>query len=509
MAKEKYIDIPAIVQLIGGVYLNNSVLDNSHYFFDEDDFTERFHKILFGTIYNLHNLGVTKIDIIAIEDYLQQRPEAYGVYQSNKGREYIQKLEENTQVAAFDYYYGRVKKMTLFRMYEKAGINLSWLYDIDNILDTKKKQAQEDWLDSHSLEEIADIIDSRISQVRSKYVDNSIENAGQAGDDIFELIEDFKAKPEFGIPLYGKYINTITRGARLSKVYMRSAATGLGKTRTMIADACTFACDTIFDLTEYKWVSNGTKEPTVYITTEQDKKEIQSMMLAFVSAVDEEHILTGKYENDEYERVKYAAKILQDSPLYIEMLPDFSMQDIENCIKRNIQLKNVKYICYDYIHTSMKILSEISSKTGVKGLREDNILFMIGVRLKDIAMQYGVFIITSTQLNGGYVEAKVFDQNLLRGAKSLGDKIDVGMIMLRVEEEEKEALGPIIRKGGFEMPDIKISVYKNRRSRYEHILIWCKSNRGICRIDPLFVTGYNYDFIPIEDTQIKVVESSN
>jgi replicative DNA helicase len=163
MAKEKYIDIPAIVQLIGGVYLNNSVLDNSHYFFDEDDFTERFHKILFGTIYNLHNLGVTKIDIIAIEDYLQQRPEAYGVYQSNKGREYIQKLEENTQVAAFDYYYGRVKKMTLFRMYEKAGINLSWLYDIDNILDTKKKQAQEDWLDSHSLEEIADIIDSRIS----------------------------------------------------------------------------------------------------------------------------------------------------------------------------------------------------------------------------------------------------------------------------------------------------------------------------------------------------------
>jgi replicative DNA helicase len=290
---------------------------------------------------------------------------------------------------------------------------------------------------------------------------------------------------------------------------MRSAATGLGKTRTMIADACTFACDTIFDLTEYKWVSNGTKEPTVYITTEQDKKEIQSMMLAFVSAVDEEHILTGKYENDEYERVKYAAKILQDSPLYIEMLPDFSMQDIENCIKRNIQLKNVKYICYDYIHTSMKILSEISSKTGVKGLREDNILFMIGVRLKDIAMQYGVFIITSTQLNGGYVEAKVFDQNLLRGAKSLGDKIDVGMIMLRVEEEEKEALGPIIRKGGFEMPDIKISVYKNRRSRYEHILIWCKSNRGICRIDPLFVTGYNYDFIPIEDTQIKVVESSN
>ena len=38
--------------------------------------------------------------------------------------------------------------MTLFRMYESIGLNLSWLYDTDNIFDTKKKQAQEDWLDN-------------------------------------------------------------------------------------------------------------------------------------------------------------------------------------------------------------------------------------------------------------------------------------------------------------------------------------------------------------------------
>lgn len=63
----------------------------------------------------------------------------------------------------------------------------------------------------------------------------------------------------------------------------------------------------------------------------------------------------------------------------------------------------------------MKILSEIGSRSGVKGLREDNILFLLGVKLKDLCNEYGVFILSSTQLNGNYVDAEVYDQNLLRG----------------------------------------------------------------------------------------------
>lgn len=84
----------------------------------------------------------------------------------------------------------------------------------------------------------------------------------------------------------------------------------------------------------------------------------------------------------------------------------------------------MRYICFDYLHTSMKILSEVTSKTGIKGLREDNVLFMISIKLKDICNEYGVFILTATQLNADYVTAQTYDQNLLRGAKSIADKID-------------------------------------------------------------------------------------
>ena len=194
-----------------------------------------------------------------------------------------------------------------------------------------------------------------------------------------------------------------------------------GKTRAMIADACSIACDEIYDEYEHRWKENGTKEPTLFITTEQELDEVQTMMLAFLSNVDENHIVYNEYVNDEYDRVLYAAKVLQKSPIHIKKLPDFSLKDIENTIKYSIHEWDCRYIFFDYLHTSMKILSEVTSKTGIKGLREDNVLFMISIKLKDLCNEYGVFILTSTQLNADYVTAQQYDQNLLRGAKSIAD----------------------------------------------------------------------------------------
>lgn len=78
---------------------------------------------------------------------------------------------------------------------------------------------------------------------------------------------------------------------------------------------------------------------------------------------------------------------------------------------------------HDYIHTSIKILEEISKKAGKITLREDNILFMLSTRLKDICVKYGVFIMSATQLSGNFADADTPDQNLLRGAKSIADWI--------------------------------------------------------------------------------------
>lgn len=341
----RYCDVAAIIQVIGNIYNDASLLEYEDYHFNEDDFIEPFHKILFGSIFNLHALGAKEITLNAIEDYLTQRPNSYAIYKTNKGPEYLEQISKQADAATFKYYYQRMKKFTLLRMYhEKCGMDLSNLYDVDNILNVKKKQAQEDWLDNTSIEAIADTIDQKIMDIRLTYVDNADENAEAAGDGALELIEHLRDTPEMGYPLYSPLLTTILRGARLGKFYLRSAATGVGKSRTMIADACSIACNEIWSFEEKSWVRNGTKEPTIFITTEQDKSEIQTMMIAFLSGVNEEHILTGIYEQQEWERVTHAAKVLKESPLYIQQLPDFSMQDIENTIKRGIRDHNIRYV---------------------------------------------------------------------------------------------------------------------------------------------------------------------
>lgn len=504
----KYVDVTAIMQVVGNVFRNPQILDfTDKYTITENDFPDEFHRIAFGAIYKIHELGADRISLENIADFLSSRPKSAATFKQNKGEEWLLKVSETCLPEAFDYYYSRLKKFSLLRAYDNYGVDVSDIYDADNILDTRKKQLQEDILDNSTLEQIADKVENKIEGIRLKYVDDAFGEAIQAGDDIEGLIDRLKEHPEVGTPLYGPLVNTVTRGARLKKFYLRSAATGVGKSRSMIADACYIACNKIYD-ERFGWIHNGQSEPTLYIATEQEKEEIQTMMLAFLSEVNEEHILNGQYIGDEEDRVREAARILKESPLYIEELPDFSLKDVEDKIKKNIRDHDVKYVFHDYIHTSLKILEEITRRSGGVKLREDNILFMLSTRLKDICNQYGVFIMSATQLNGDYQQAETPDQNLLRGAKAIADKIDYGAILLNVKDDDLVKLDKILSTNVFDRPSIKMSVYKNRRGRYKGIYLWCKADLGCCRIKPMFATTYDYEIIPIDDMKIVLEDES-
>jgi replicative DNA helicase len=225
----KFVDTTAILQIIGGVYNNPQLLDfTDKYTITDEDFPDEFHRIAFGAIYKLHELGAEKINLKSISDFLSSRPKSEAVFKKQKGEEWLLKASENSMPNAFDYYYGRLKKFSLLRAYDNCGINVSDIYDPDNIFDSKKKQQQEDILDNSSLEQLADKVDAKIDSIRMKYVEDEFGEASQAGEGITELIDKFKDTPEVGVPLYGPLVNTVTRGARLKKLYLRSAATGIG-----------------------------------------------------------------------------------------------------------------------------------------------------------------------------------------------------------------------------------------------------------------------------------------
>lgn len=768
----KYVDTNAIIQVLGDIFNAPYILDSEDkYKISEDDFPEKFHQLIFAALYKIHQLGAKEITLIDVENFFKGRPKSKVIYDQRKGSEWLAKAAECSAISTFDYYYNRLKKMSLLRAYDNIGVNVKDIYDPDNILDVKKQQAQEEFLDNSSLIDIADIIDKKIVDVRSKYADNTLGKEYQAGDNIRNLIEELKITPEYGFPMYGTYMNTVTRGARLGKFYLRSAASGYGKaipndtkiptpegwkrvdeikvgdylfdalgnptkvigvfpqgkkevweisfkdgrkakccsehlwsyctngqreeskknrkfftntleeilktkklkdknlsynilipnqqavkyttkqykinpyvlglllgdgsfrytsnqkaliyssenselpskiakimgykykknsdknysytfewennkehlnvwveeilkdypelwnlkssekfipsefllgdieqrfdllnglldtdgsidkkgriyfstsstklkdnvielcrslgfktnfiidtrkenpnyillimgspenkkklfkldrkktlilnwynnkkrkekndfnpiiniqnlgyetemtcflvdnpehlflmndfivthnSRAMAADACYAACSEMY-YDNTGWVEIHSRQPTLLISTELSIEEVQTMFLSFLSNVDEAHILNGYYVGNEEERVLKAAEILEQAPLYVEELLDFSLQDVENVIRKNIRERGVKLVFFDYIHSSLKILEEISSKAKGMPLREDNVLFMMSNKLKNICIEYNVFILSSSQLSNDWRSSETPDQNLLRG----------------------------------------------------------------------------------------------
>lgn len=263
-----------------------------------------------------------------------------------------------------------------------------------------------------------------------------------------------------------------------------------------MADACFFACDEYYDETQQQWVSLGECCPTVFISVELDIEELQTMALSFIGYIPENHIIRNEMSFEERERLKKAIQILKRSKLYVEYYPDYSLKDIENCIKRNLRTHNANIVVLDYIATSMKIIEEVSRASAGMRIREDQILYLLSSKLKDIATTYNVFILSSTQLNASYKQEKILDQNMLSGAKSIANRVDVGAIMIDASPEDLKDIEELVKQNpGLGQPNIKLSVYKNRRGEYNRIVLWMRADKGTCRYKTLFATDYNFNLI--------------
>lgn len=208
--------------------------DDGQYSLRETDFDNEFHRVVYGAVSNLYGMGAEHITTKAIEDYLVNREKSYGIYKANNGADWLHKAFVGADVLNFDYYYDRVKKMTLLRTYDSIGFDVSWIYDPDNILDLKAKEEQGKKLDEASLDSIADEIDNRILRVREMVVDNDADESFQISDGIEDMIEGLRQSPAVGYPLYDTVTSRISMGAREGKFYLRSAGTGVGNMRASL-----------------------------------------------------------------------------------------------------------------------------------------------------------------------------------------------------------------------------------------------------------------------------------
>lgn len=331
-----------------------------------DDFDTKFSKSIYNAIYNLFQLGAEKITIVDIDTYLQQYNAIYANFTAENGIGYLQDCCDIAQPENFTYYFTRVKKFSVLRKLIKNGISVDDIYPA-NDFDLKKQKEMLENFDSMSIQDIFNVIAKRISGIEYDFNIGKVQSVA-ADENIKTLKENLKRAPEVGAPLQGDLFNVIARGARKGKFYLYSAGTSGGKSRRMVGDACMLAYPFRYEEATKEWVKSGNEEKTLIITTELEKEEVQTIVLAYLSGVNEEKILTGTYTKEEEQRVDDAIDLMEAHPnLFIESIPDPTINQIRTVIKRQVTMNQVENVIYDYVFSSPSLMTEFKDSK----LRED------------------------------------------------------------------------------------------------------------------------------------------
>lgn len=504
-------DQNAAMMVIAGLVKDPDLIhDSESYKLTVNDFKSDFYKIIFGAIHNLVKDGAENINIKDIDLYIGQYKKQYEKYKNDSGYEFLNSLEpyvEDMDKPKFNIHYNRLKKFTILRSLEDKGIDTKEFYNPDvNFLELDK---QNEKLNNLSIENILDSVKEKLVDVENLFVSRQNTQTQSGSKGIRELYEELKVAPEVGEQLDGDIYNFIVRGARFGKMYINSAPSGHGKTRSMVGAACGLSMPRIEG---DEVVIKKDLKKIVFFTTEQKADEIQTLILAYVSGVNESKILLGNADPYEEKLLQKALDVIEEygDNFQIESMADPSIALIKTRALKFITKESVEYIFYDYIFSSPGLLSEFRDLK----VREDVALMMLSNTLKEVAAEYDVFIMSGTQLNDGWSKNMVRTVNHVRGSKAIGDKVDVGTISIMLEDvpEEKEIVESIIEEAGLEMPNMVMDVYKNRRGELKSVKLYRYFDHGTCRVKDIMLTTSSHKVIDnyhiIEYENVKKVKLS-
>lgn len=507
----KYSDQVASMNILGAILKQPALLENTtDYRISVDDFTSRLHKIIFSSVNNLFIRGLGKVEAIDIHNYLESSGVAdhFVTFEKERGLEFIQKCIEISDVTKLPYYYEKVKKLTFLRKMAQIGFEVERIYD-PNETNFEKREQKEKKFERMSIEELVTLVESEIESVVKDFELIGSEKSVDGGDNIFELLEELAVTPAIGFPTYDPALSSIMMGMRPGKYSLISANSGVGKTRQMAAMAVALTASHKYDLKTEEWVELPSKVPTLFIATEQDLSEIQTLWLANIAQVNEQHILEQyRMTPEERERVWKAAQIIKDSPFHLVEMPDFGVRDIEDAIREAIKEHDIKACFFDYINTSIKILSEITAGTGVS-IREDQVLYLLSTRLKELAVSYGISMMSATQTNRSGHDSTEATSAMLKGSSAIIEKADFGAILMKPSEKDKESLPMLMSATGLSSgnePNVILSIFKNRRGKHSSGKLWMKMDLGTCTFETKFYTDHDYNVIPIEAFNVKYTQ---
>ena len=494
------VDKNSILQLFGSLMKRPQFLsETDRYQLSLDDFYYKFDKYIFAAIENLYRGGANKIQPIDIENYLQSNGAASIIFKQNNGIEYLQDAEYLSETQNFEFYYKRLKKINLLTKLQNDGFDISEFY-IEDLTNPKALEVNKNF-EKLEIDEILETLKKKVLGLENEFTQNEVTHTESAFTGIEDIIENAQLQTDIGIPVQGDILNEVISGARRGAMIIRSAASGTGKTRQAVGDACLIAYPFRYEPKQDKWVQIGSGCKTMFIATEQTIPEIQKMILSYLTGFNESKFRYGNFTEKENRIIRQAVWIMEQykDNFFIVQMPAPRIDLVKNLVREQVLLHGIEYVFFDYIFICPSLLGEFK---GVS-LRNDEILLMFSTALKELAVELNICMFTSTQVNANAdSNQNIRNESSIAGSRAVINKADIGMVMARPSKEEID----FFASTGEPIPTIVTDIYKVRSGEWTQVRIWSIVDLGNLRKEDLYMTnsrlekieGYTRHFFEME-----------
>ena len=464
-----------------------------------DDFYYKFDKYIFAAIENLYRGGANRIQPIDVENYLQSNGAASVIFKQNNGIEYLQDAEYLSETQNFEFYYKRLKKINLLTKLQNDGFDISEFY-IEDLTNPKALEVNKNF-EKLEIDEILDALKRKVLGLENEFTQNEVTRTESAFTGIEDIIESAQLQTDIGVPVQGDILNEVISGARRGTLIIRSAASGTGKTRQAVGDACLIAYPFRYEPKQDKWVQIGSGCKTMFIATEQTIPEIQKMILSYLTGFNESKFRYGNFTEKENRIIRQAVWIMEQykDNFFIVQMPAPRIDLVKNLVREQVLLHGIEYVFFDYIFICPSLLGEFK---GIS-LRNDEILLMFSTALKELAVELNICMFTSTQVNANAdSNQNIRNESSIAGSRAVINKADIGMVMARPSKEEID----FFASTGEPIPTIVTDIYKVRSGEWTQVRIWSIVDLGNLRKEDLYMTdsrlekieGYTRHFFEME-----------
>ncbi len=419
-------NIEAECGVLGSIIIDPEAIVQVSDFLRPDDFYRDAHRTIYEVILQLYEEH-EPADFITICDELERRNKLEEV----GGASYITSLINQVPTSGNVEFYGRIVERTaiLRRLIHAAGQIAAIAYqegDADIALD-KAEQLIFNISQRHSRSDFTHMRD-----ILAEYM-NKLDQLHERRGTIV------------GVPTGFTDLDRLTGGLQKSDLIVLASRPGVGKTSLALTMAHT---------TALKYQNS-----IAIFSLEMSKDQLAQRLLSMDAGIDQHRLRTGRIEEDEWDRIVYAADTLSEANIWIDDTASISPMEMRSKARRLQAEHGIELIIVDYLQLMQAMVGGKRNENRVQEISE------ISRSLKGLARELNMPVLALAQLSRAVEsrQSKVPQLSDLRESGAIEQDSDIVMFIYRDDvynpETERKNIADVIIAKHRNGPVGEISLY--------------------------------------------------